>query len=38
MKTFTPESPGLVIIDMQTIFSHYPKWWGCPNFNKLWRP
>lgn len=30
--------PWLVIIDMQTIFSAYPKWWGCPNFQGIIAP
>jgi nicotinamidase-related amidase len=32
------DSPWLVIIDMQTIFSQYPKWWGCPKFNDIIEP
>jgi nicotinamidase-related amidase len=38
--TDTPEldSPWLVIIDMQTIFSQYPNWWGCPRFNEIIEP
>jgi nicotinamidase-related amidase len=32
------DSPWLAIIDMQTIFSQYPKWWGCPNFNNIIEP
>jgi nicotinamidase-related amidase len=32
------DSPWLVIIDMQTIFSQYPKWWGCPKFNDIIQP
>ncbi len=32
------DSPWLVIIDMQTIFSQYPKWWGCPKFNEVIQP
>jgi nicotinamidase-related amidase len=32
------DSPWLVIIDMQTIFSHYPKWWGCPKFDEIIEP
>lgn len=32
------DSPWLVIIDMQTIFSQYPKWWGCPKFNEIIQP
>jgi nicotinamidase-related amidase len=32
------DSPWLVIIDMQTIFSQYPKWWGCPSFDDIIAP
>lgn len=28
----------LAIIDMQTIFSQYPKWWGCPKFDDIIAP
>jgi nicotinamidase-related amidase len=34
-KTLGMDSPWLVIIDMQTIFSQYPNWWGCPKFNDI---
>jgi nicotinamidase-related amidase len=37
-ETTSTESPWLVIIDMQTIFSQYPKWWGCPRFNDIIEP
>jgi nicotinamidase-related amidase len=38
--TETPgtDTPWLVIVDMQTIFSQYPKWWGCPKFNDIIEP
>jgi len=32
------DNPWLVIIDMQTIFSQYPKWWGCPKFDEVIQP
>ena len=32
------DNPWLVIIDMQTIFSQYPEWWGCPKFNEIIQP
>ena len=32
------DSPWLVIIDMQNIFSQYPKWWGCPRFDEIIAP
>jgi nicotinamidase-related amidase len=32
------DRPWLVIIDMQTIFSQYPRWWGCPKFNDIIEP
>ena len=37
-ETLDTDSPWLVIIDMQTIFSQYPKWWGCPKFNDIIEP
>jgi nicotinamidase-related amidase len=37
-ETPDTDSPWLVIIDMQTIFSQYPKWWGCPKFNDIVDP
>jgi len=37
-ETADTDSPWLVIIDMQTIFSQYPKWWGCPKFNEIIDP
>ena len=32
------DSPWLVIIDMQNIFAHPPKWWGCPKFDEIIAP
>lgn len=32
------QEPWLVIVDMQTIFSRYPEWWGCPKFNDIIEP
>jgi nicotinamidase-related amidase len=32
------DSPWLVIIDMQNIFSHPGKWWGCPRFGEIIEP
>jgi nicotinamidase-related amidase len=32
------DSPWLAIIDMQRIFSKYPKWWGCPKFDQIIPP
>jgi nicotinamidase-related amidase len=32
------DSPWLVIIDMQNIFTHYPKWWGCPAAGDIIEP
>ncbi len=37
-STSPTTAPWLVIIDMQTIFSEYPKWWGCPNFQGILAP
>jgi nicotinamidase-related amidase len=37
-ETLGMDSPWLVIIDMQTIFSQYPKWWGCPKFDDIIEP
>jgi nicotinamidase-related amidase len=37
-ETHGTDSPWLVIIDMQTIFSQYPKWWGCPKFDEIIEP
>jgi nicotinamidase-related amidase len=37
-ETRVTDSPWLVIIDMQTIFSQYPKWWGCPKFDDIIEP
>ncbi len=30
--------PWLVIIDMQNVFSHKGKWWGCPKFDDIIQP
>lgn len=38
IKTPGTDTTWLVIIDMQTIFSQYPKWWGCPKFNDIVEP
>ena len=37
-ETLGVDSPWLVIIDMQTIFSQYPNWWGCPKFDDIIEP
>ena len=37
-KTHDTDNTWLVIIDMQTIFSAYPKWWGCPKFDDIIEP
>jgi nicotinamidase-related amidase len=33
-----PDRPWFAIIDMQKIFAHYPKWWGCPKFKTIIGP
>jgi nicotinamidase-related amidase len=38
MNASVNASPWLVIIDMQVIFSDYPKWWGCPRFGEIIEP
>ena len=30
--------PWLAIIDMQNIFAHPGKWWGCPKFDQILAP
>lgn len=37
-KTPDTDNAWLVIIDMQTVFSQYPKWWGCPKFDDIIEP
>ena len=37
-ETQDADNAWLVIIDMQNIFSQYPKWWGCPKFNDIIEP
>lgn len=37
-ETRANDGPWLAIIDMQTIFSRYPKWWGCPRFDEIVEP